>query len=100
MRLKGETYVGFRNVQHPARPLLPSPCSNKSIHHCSALVSEEQRKNIYEDFRGLPNINDQRNFIAHHVKSIPKKRTTKEENSRWSNTNIYFLTAENFSLLH
>ncbi|KFM61201.1 hypothetical protein X975_03154, partial [Stegodyphus mimosarum] len=88
-RLRGESYIGFRGVEHAARPMLASPCYNKSNHQCSALISEAERQNIYNSFRALPTINDQRYFIVQHVKKTQKKKATSGDSSRRENTNIY-----------
>ncbi|XP_072395567.1 uncharacterized protein [Diabrotica undecimpunctata] len=37
-RLKGESYVGYRGIEVPSRPLLPAPCLNKQKHKCATIV--------------------------------------------------------------
>ncbi|XP_074035394.1 uncharacterized protein [Leptinotarsa decemlineata] len=94
-RLK-EEYVGFKNQIHPSRPMLPSPCLEKSKHKCSGLMREEDRKTIYNEFRSFQNIDDQRQFVVTHVEQKLKKRTTRNiENSRKHYTNHYSLTVNN-----
>lgn len=94
-RLKGEEYVGFRNVIHPGRPLLPVPCADKNNHDCSSLITGDTRSIIYKEFRSLESLEKQRQFVLSHVEQTPKKRTTRNiVNSRKKFTNHYFLTVK------
>ncbi|CAG9773225.1 unnamed protein product [Ceutorhynchus assimilis] len=94
-RLRGEAYISVKNIEKPARPLLPPPCAAKPKHKCLQSVSEENRSKIYVEFRRLSALDDQRSFIIHHVEQIPKKRITRNlENSRRENTCNYFLTVD------
>lgn len=94
-RLKGEAYVGHRGIEKPSRPLLPAPCLNKPKHKCVTLVAEPNRIRIYNDFRNLSCVDDQRQFVHNHIEQKSKKRTTRGiENSRKKYTCIYSLTID------
>lgn len=92
-RISGKPYIGFRNIPKPARQMLPSPCTNKEKHICSTNVNEQQREQIYTEFRRLSNLDEQKQFINCHVQQTFKKRATRNlENSRKTFTNHYSLT--------
>lgn len=94
-RLKGESYIGHRGIEKPSRPLLPAPCLNKPKHKCATSVTEPNRIRIYNDFRNLSCIDDQRQFLYNHIEKKPKKRTTRGiENSRKNYTCLYSLTVD------
>uniref|UniRef100_A0A6P7G5P5 Zinc finger CCHC domain-containing protein 10-like n=1 Tax=Diabrotica virgifera virgifera TaxID=50390 RepID=A0A6P7G5P5_DIAVI len=55
-----------------------STCSTSSSSSSSSKDTSEEakenRSNIYEEFQQLSSLDDQRNFIIHHVEQIPKKK--------------------------
>ncbi|CAG9826571.1 unnamed protein product [Diabrotica balteata] len=98
-RLKGESYVGYRGIKVPSRPLLPAPCLNKQKHKCATLISEQNRIKIYNDFNNFTSNNDQRQFVSNHIEQKDKKRTTRGiENSRKNYTYVYSLTVDGIKL--
>lgn len=94
-RLKGEAYLGTNKKQQAARPILPSPCALKEKHTLCNSVSEDARQQIYNTFRNLPSIDDQRQFVGKHIARKPKGRTTRKIlDSRKSYTHEYSFTLE------
>ncbi|KAJ8938013.1 hypothetical protein NQ314_011625 [Rhamnusium bicolor] len=92
-RLKGESYIGHRKIVKPPRPLLPVPCLAKPKHKCKDLVNEQERQKIYNEFRSLSHVDDQRQFLCNHIEQKPKNRTTRNlENSRKTYTCVYSFT--------
>lgn len=94
-RAKGEAYVGSKGAQRPAKPMLCSPCDGKAKHVNCNNISEESRKILYEKFRGMANIDDQRSFIKMHIENKPKARITRNlTESRRNFTVTYYLTVD------
>ncbi|XP_072392998.1 uncharacterized protein [Diabrotica undecimpunctata] len=92
-RLKGESYVCSRSIERPARPMLPSPCSGKANHKCDTFINEENRRKIYNEFRQMISVDDQRVFLNSHIDKQKKKRMTRNiENSRRTFTMNYSFT--------
>lgn len=74
---------------------LPSPCIGKSKHNCDKFVKEANRREIYNDFRQLDTIDDQRFFVINHIEQKLKNRVTRSlESSRRTFTYHYTLTVD------
>lgn len=94
-RRRGESYIGAKNITKAARPLLPPPCFVKPNHKCIAFVKEDNRREIYNQFRKLPSLDDQRVFVINHVEQRFKSRVTRNiEDSRRSFTYEYTFTVD------
>lgn len=96
MRNLGETYISYKSKKiMPARKILGPRCNGIScskIGKKCALLTEEERTNILNDFYGTSSIQLQREFIARFVKRINTKQKTKNEQvSRRHKSNYYFL---------
>ncbi|KAL4714331.1 hypothetical protein ACJJTC_009683 [Scirpophaga incertulas] len=63
---------------------LKPPCRKECRRKCYEIFNEEERENIWSNFRGL-NKQEQRNYISRHVKKSKKSIKTKET-SRRNNT--------------
>lgn len=57
-------------------------------------VSDTSRQTIFKDYYALGDLRMQREFIARHVVTTDKKRTTTAAVSRREKTNTYFLTID------
>lgn len=58
-------------------------------------INEEQRRNIFEMFQNLGNLQTQREFLIRHLEVRGTKRTTTNKTSRRKNTIKYKLTVNN-----
>ena len=58
-----------------AKKILKPPCGETCRKKCSDAFSEEDRKQIFEEFWNLADIDLQRAFIIAHVSMADKKRT-------------------------
>ena len=73
--------------------MLPSPCSGKANHKCDNFINEENRLKIYNEFRQMISVDDQRIFLNSHIDKQKKKRVTRNiENSRRTFTMNYSFT--------
>ena len=83
----------MRKYNKPGEKKLKDPCSCKL--KCFEKITEEERKNIMNDYHELGDINRQRDFHVAHTKSVPKGRCrTESENSRRDFTRTYELNGQ------
>lgn len=85
-RNKGEAYVNSREKNIPNRQILPT-CEEKCIFKCSQVISEEERKLVFNKYWALGNLQEQRHFIRSCLTPIDFK--VKKER-RLPNNKFYF----------
>ena len=92
-KLRGETYIDSKGNVRPARPMKDAQCRGKRKHRECDRVTDEDRKNIYDEFRQLSSYEAQWQFIGSHVVSQNKSRCTSKGPSRREKTFVYYFTA-------
>lgn len=71
-------------------------CSSKCRLKCRELISEEERRNIFEKFWALGDRSRQWDFVLKYTKKIPKRRqTTEVTKHNRQNTFVYYLPDKN-----
>ena len=81
-RLKGEEYVTDKGKIIPSQPMRPAPCRNRPKHKCCEQLSEDVRKNIYDQFRSCETLQAQREFLVRHITQDKPKRKVVSGDSR------------------
>lgn len=95
-RLAGKSYVNYKGQIQEKKTLLPNPCYGKRCFNECNNFTEEERKNLFENFWKLQSNTDKRSFIngCVNITSVKRKRTL-AENSRRGLTYLYFFMKSN-----
>lgn len=93
-RIRGDAFVSHKGKQQAPRPMLQAPCASNEDHRCITMVPDQIRRSIYEAYRNLSTIHDQRVFISQHIIREPKKRSTVKGPSRRTFSRRYSLTVD------
>ncbi|XP_063538077.1 uncharacterized protein LOC134747381 [Cydia strobilella] len=99
-RARGEAYKTVNGKDIAARPIKEPRCVTKPKHKCNENVPKSLRESIYNSFRSLKSLDEQRHFIALHVHREQKKRSTTDGPSRKECTNHYSFTIGENTKVH
>lgn len=91
-RLKGQSYITLKGKVIAAKLIKEPKCVTLPKHKCYEKVPEEIRWKIFNEFRSLETLDQQRHFINQHVTKSLKKRETTPGPSRKQYTNDYSFT--------
>ena len=85
-----ESYVSETGKSFKARALAP-PCGSACPQKCTALISEEERRSVFQQYWKIGNKKDQRQFICKNVEKTSIQRTYYSKDTKRQVTYHYFL---------
>lgn len=88
-KVKGEAYVGHRNIPKLKKTMKQNPCESGCPNQCNEF-SENDRKSIFESYWSL-NHQRQRDFLLNYIDVHEIKRRRVKTESRKSLTRYYYL---------
>ena len=92
LRNSGKAYQSLSKTKNqvPERKLRP-PCGGKCRLNCTSNFSDPSRRQLFDSYWGLADLQRQREFIVRHSQEIkPKYRYSSTQNFRALNTAFYF----------
>ena len=89
-RNAGESYVSETGKSFKARVLAP-PCGSACPRKCTALISDEERRSVFQQYWKIGNKKDQRQFICKNVEKTSIQRTHYGKDTKRQVTYHYFL---------
>ncbi|CAH0553939.1 unnamed protein product [Brassicogethes aeneus] len=96
LHLSGQGYVKLNSMNLVPPKHVKPPCKGK---FCDARLggrmcmkfSEDQRREILQDFYSLANLQQQREYLARHIQVKQTKQKTTQDVSRRNKSNLYYL---------
>ncbi|XP_047503855.1 uncharacterized protein LOC125048927 [Pieris napi] len=97
LRNSGKSYISNSKKGKTVVPAksLKTPCTDKCKQKCTQNITESQRKEIFECFWGMGDLQRQRDFILRHLSVIEPRYSYKMHNSNRGKNNAFYLTVYN-----
>ncbi|CAG5007679.1 unnamed protein product [Parnassius apollo] len=97
LRNSGKSYISNSKKGKTVAPAksLKTPCTDKYKQKCTQNITESQRKEIFESFWGMGDLQRQREFILRYLSVIQPRYSYKMHNSNRGKNNAFYLTIDN-----
>ncbi|CAG4907276.1 unnamed protein product [Colias eurytheme] len=93
LRNRGREYTSKSGKIVPEKSMKP-PCGEKCKQKCTNKITETQRKEIFDTYWSLGDLQRQREFILRHTSIIKPRYSYKVHNSNRGNNNAFYLSVD------